>query len=136
VVLVNSKRGRIKNRNMAVRPQVALEIQDPVDPFRHLTVRGSVVAVVEDGAGARLEALSRRYLGKPYPWSEPGEAREIFRIALTGSEPPRSRLEAPENALRPKLFPDDSPLKQSAPRLVNLPVSLVSHTRCNHWGVL
>jgi PPOX class probable F420-dependent enzyme len=82
VVLVNSKRGRIKNRNMAARPQVAFEIQDLVDPFRYLTVRGRVVAVVEDGAGAHLEALSRRYLGKPYPWWEPGEVREIFRIAL------------------------------------------------------
>jgi len=81
VLLVNSKRGRIKNRNVAARPQVALEIQDPADPFRYLSVRGRVVAIVEEGAAEHLEALSQRYLGKPYPWWTPGEVREIFRIA-------------------------------------------------------
>jgi PPOX class probable F420-dependent enzyme len=81
IVLVNSKRGRLKNRNMAARPRVALEIQDPIDPFRYLSVRGRIVAVTEEGAAAHLEALSQRYLGKPYPWWAPGEIREIFRIA-------------------------------------------------------
>jgi hypothetical protein len=76
VVLVISRRGRLKDRN------VALEIPDPADPFRNLSLRGRVVAVVEEGARAQLEALSQRYLGKPYPWWEPGEVREIFRIAL------------------------------------------------------
>ena len=82
VVLINSKRGRIKNRNVAARPLVALEIQDPVNPFRYVSLRGRVSAIVEDGAGAHLEALSQRYLGKAYPWWEPGEIRQIFRIAL------------------------------------------------------
>ena len=82
IVLVNSKRGRIKNRNMMRNPQVALEIQDPDNPFRYLSLRGRVCAVVEQGADAHLEALSRRYLGKPYPWWQPDEVREIFRIAL------------------------------------------------------
>jgi hypothetical protein len=62
--------------------QVALEISDPADPFRYPSLRGRVVAVVEEGARAPLEALSQRYLAKPYPWWEPGEVREIFRIAL------------------------------------------------------
>jgi hypothetical protein len=58
------------------------KIQDPADPFGYLTRRGRVVAVTEDGAAAHLEALSQRYLGKPYPWWQPGEVREIFRIAI------------------------------------------------------
>ena len=62
--------------------QVALEISDPADPFRYPSLRGRVVAVVEEAARAPLEALSQRYLAKPYPWWEPGEVREIFRIAL------------------------------------------------------
>jgi PPOX class probable F420-dependent enzyme len=82
VVLVNSKLGRLKNNNVAQRPQVALEISDPADPFRYLSLRGRVVAVVEEGAAEHLEALSERYLGKPYPWWAPGEVRQIFRIAL------------------------------------------------------
>jgi hypothetical protein len=61
---------------------VALEISDPADPFRYLSLRGRVVGVVEEGARAPLEALSQRYLAKPCPWWEPGEVREIFRIAF------------------------------------------------------
>ena len=61
---------------------MALEIQDPDKPFRYLSLRGRVIAVVEQGADAHLEALSRRYLDKPYPWWQPDEVRQIFRIAL------------------------------------------------------
>ncbi len=82
LVLVNSKRGRLKNRNVAERPQVALDVSDPANPFRYGSIRGRVVAVVEEGAATHLEALSQRYLGKPYPWWAPGEIREIFRIAI------------------------------------------------------
>ena len=81
-VLVNSKRGRLKNRNVARRPQVALEVSDPGNPFRYISIRGRVVAVVEEGAAAHLERLAQRYLGKPYPWWTPDEVREIFRIAI------------------------------------------------------
>jgi PPOX class probable F420-dependent enzyme len=82
VVLVNSTRGRVKSRNMAERPPVALEIQDPADPFRYLSLRGRVIAVVEAGAAAQLETLAQRYLGRSYPLWRPGEVRQIFRIAL------------------------------------------------------
>jgi PPOX class probable F420-dependent enzyme len=82
IVRINSARGRIKNRNMERRPQVALEISDPDDPFRYVSIRGRVTAVTEEGAAEHADALSERYLGKPYPWWRPGEVREIFHIAL------------------------------------------------------
>jgi PPOX class probable F420-dependent enzyme len=82
VVLVNSKRGRLKNRNVAERPQVALEVSDPANPYRYVAIRGRVVGVTEKGGNAHLEALSQRYTGKPYAWWSPGEVREILRIAI------------------------------------------------------
>jgi len=81
-VLVNSKRGRLKNRNVAKRPQVALEVSDPANPYRYVTIRGRVVDVVETGAAEHLERLSQRYTGKPYAGWGPGEVREILRIAI------------------------------------------------------
>ncbi|MFQ5815819.1 MAG: TIGR03618 family F420-dependent PPOX class oxidoreductase, partial [Candidatus Hydrothermarchaeaceae archaeon] len=39
-VLINSARGRQKDLNMRSRPQVALSIQDPDNPYRYLEVRG------------------------------------------------------------------------------------------------
>jgi PPOX class probable F420-dependent enzyme len=80
MVLVNSKSGRLKNRNVAKRSQVAVSVQDPVRPYRYVSVRGEVVSVSTDGAREQLEDLSRRYLGRAYPWYQPGEVRELFRI--------------------------------------------------------
>ena len=79
-VLVNSAQGRLKNRNMARRPQVAVSVQDPQRPYRYVAVRGEVVSVTTEGAEEQLEGLSQRYLGEPYPWYQPGEVRELFRI--------------------------------------------------------
>ena len=39
-ILVNTWPDRAKGRNMLTRPQVALDIVDPDDPFRYLAVRG------------------------------------------------------------------------------------------------
>lgn len=82
IVLINSKRGRLKNRNMAKRPQVAVEVSDPTNPYRYVTIRGRVVGVVEKGAAEHLEKLAQRYTGKAYAGWGPGEVREIFRIAI------------------------------------------------------
>ena len=80
LILVNSKTGRLKNRNMAVRPQVAVEVHDPRRPYRYVSVRGLVVSATTDGARDQLEELSQRYLGTAYPWYAEGEVRELFRI--------------------------------------------------------
>lgn len=80
-LLVNSRRGRRQNPNVAARPRVAIEIQDPDDPSRYLSVRGRVVEVVEDAGGEQIDRLARRSLGLArYPWGAPGEVREIFKM--------------------------------------------------------
>jgi len=82
-ILVNSGKGRLKDRNMAERPHVALEITDPDDPNRYLAVRGPVVEITEEGADEHLDRLARRYLGRDqYPpgWKFPGEVRRIYKI--------------------------------------------------------
>ena len=43
-ILVNTNEGRTKDRNMKARPQVAVVIQDPADPYRYLQIRGKVVS--------------------------------------------------------------------------------------------
>jgi len=82
-VLVNSATGRQKDLNMERRRRVAIEIPDPEDPNRYLTVRGQVVDVTEEGADAHLDRLARRYLGRdryPESYRFPGEVRRIYRI--------------------------------------------------------
>ncbi len=80
-VLVNSARGRQKDKNMRQRPQVALSIQDPDDPYRYLEVRGRVVEITEQGAEEHIDRLAKRYLGlDSYPYRQPGEVRVIYKI--------------------------------------------------------
>jgi hypothetical protein len=41
---------------------------DVSSPTRYYSVRGRVVDITSDGAAAHIEALSQRYLGRPYAW--------------------------------------------------------------------
>ena len=60
-VLVNTARGRRKEKNVRANPKVGIEISDPEDPYRYVSVRGEVVEVTEDGAVEHIDALTRRY---------------------------------------------------------------------------
>lgn len=80
-VLVNSAKGRQKDVNMEARPQVAMAILDPDNPYRYLAVRGTVVEIAETGADEHIDGLAQRYLGRNYPYRTPGEIRRIYKIA-------------------------------------------------------
>jgi len=64
-VRINTMRGFQKERNMRRNPLVTLLCFDPCAPLRYLEVRGTVVAMTEDGAGAHLDALSSKYAHRP-----------------------------------------------------------------------
>ena len=63
-VLVNSARGRVKDRNMTERPAVAGLIQDSNDHYGYLQVRGTVVEISEEGADQHIRDLSYKYRGR------------------------------------------------------------------------
>jgi PPOX class probable F420-dependent enzyme len=64
-VRVNTMRGFAKERNMRRDPRVTLLCYDPLRPLRSLEVRGSVVAMTEEGAGGHLDMLASKYAGRP-----------------------------------------------------------------------
>lgn len=80
-VIVNSAKGRQKDRNMRRNPRVSLSIMDPDNPYRYLEVRGEVVEITEEGALAHIDKMAKKYLGKDkYPYAQPGEVRVLYRI--------------------------------------------------------
>jgi PPOX class probable F420-dependent enzyme len=82
-ILINSARGRLKDKNMEQRRHVAIQIPDPDNSDRYLAVRGPVVEITEVGADEHLDKLAQRYLEKDfYPPSMrfPGEVRCIYKI--------------------------------------------------------
>jgi PPOX class probable F420-dependent enzyme len=78
-ILINSARGRVKDRNMRARPRVALVIQDPKTPYRYMQIRGRVDEITETGGDEHINALSLKYDGKPWKKTE-GQVRVIYRI--------------------------------------------------------
>jgi PPOX class probable F420-dependent enzyme len=82
--IVNTARGRIKDRNMSRDARVALDIVDPDNPYSHLAVRGKVVRSTEQGADENIDALAKKYLGKDkYPLRRPSEKRVVYEIEPT-----------------------------------------------------
>jgi PPOX class probable F420-dependent enzyme len=82
-IIINSARGRLKDRNMEKRRNVAIEITDPDNSDRYLLVRGPVVEITEEGADAHLDKLAQRYFNKDtYPPSMrfEGEVRCLYKI--------------------------------------------------------
>lgn len=77
---VNTVRGRIKDRNMTLRKDVAILIMDPEDPYRYVHIRGVVAAEREEDAVAHTHGLAKKYLGvDENPWHQ-GQSRVIFLI--------------------------------------------------------
>jgi len=67
-VLVNTAKGRQKERNARKNPNVGVSIPDPDDPYRYVSVRGEVDEITEDGAVEQINELTRRYFGEDeYP---------------------------------------------------------------------
>jgi len=80
-ILINTAKGRRKQMNMQERPQVALDIVDPENSFRFLSIRGRVVEITEEGANEHRDRLDTRYLGiTKYPIRDPQEVRQICKI--------------------------------------------------------
>ena len=83
-IRINSKRGRVKTRNMREGAPVALSILDPDNPYRHIQIRGRVGRVTEEGAWAHIDSLAKKYIGQDkYAWAQPGDVRVTFEIEPT-----------------------------------------------------
>ena len=81
-ILINSSKGRKKDRNMRTDARVALSIQDPDNAYRYLEVRGRVVDITAEGGIDHINKLAKKYLGEDkYPWLQPGEERVTYKIA-------------------------------------------------------
>lgn len=88
-ILINTIRGRRKEKNMLARPVVSILAVDPQNPLRYLEVRGTVAEVTEEGAVDHMHSLSRMYTNKNYygefvPAERANqETRVIFKIKPT-----------------------------------------------------
>lgn len=64
-ILINSAKGRVKDKNMRARAQVGMVIQDFKDPYRFVQIQGRVVKITEEGALEHINQLSLKELIRP-----------------------------------------------------------------------
>jgi PPOX class probable F420-dependent enzyme len=89
-ILLNTVRGRLKDRNLRARPRLSLMFTDPANPYRWMSIQGEVAGVVDEddpqhghAATESINAMSAKYLGEDtYPLRDPNtlEVRALFRI--------------------------------------------------------
>jgi PPOX class probable F420-dependent enzyme len=85
-IVINSAVGRVKDLNMRRDPRVGMDILDPDNPYRHLSMRGRVVEITEEGAFEHIVKLMRKYTDREvFTPMHPDERRVIYKI-----EPERS----------------------------------------------
>ena len=81
-VLINTAKGRVKAKNLAREPRVAISLSDPDNPYRYLGIQGRVVDMTETGGDAHIDKMAKKYLDKDtYPYRTAGEVRVIVKIA-------------------------------------------------------
>jgi len=80
-VVVNTAKGRQKDRNMRRDNRVSLSIMDSKNPYRYLEIRGTVAEITEEGASDHIDKMAKKYLGlDKYPNAQPGEVRVLHKI--------------------------------------------------------
>jgi PPOX class probable F420-dependent enzyme len=80
-LVVNSAKGRAKDKNMRRDPRVSIAVIDPDNPYRYLEIRGRVVEVTESGADQHIDKMAKKYLDKDkYPFRKAGEVRVRYVI--------------------------------------------------------
>jgi hypothetical protein len=79
-IVINTARGRVKDKVLKRRAKVALAISDPADPYRYLQIRGVVDSETEEGGYDMICKLNEKYHGdRNYP-RRPGEVRVTYTI--------------------------------------------------------
>ena len=79
-ILVNTAKGRVKDRNVRGDPRVCIALTNGDDAYDWISIAGTVVDIEEgERAERHIDELSWRYDGHGYTFT-PGQVREILRI--------------------------------------------------------
>lgn len=79
-LLVVTRKGTRKHKNVEGNPRVTVTIFDPDDPYRYVEVRGEVAQMVDEGALEFSDEQAQRYWGvEQYPYAR-DTPRVLFHI--------------------------------------------------------
>ena len=70
LILIATEEASLKAKNTKRDPRVSLSIVDFRDPYSEVQIRGRVVDRRPDSSLNFLDAISRKYVGKPWPYRD------------------------------------------------------------------
>ncbi len=79
-IVINTARGRVKDKVLHKHPRVALDFIDPDNPYRWLQIRGRVTGETEEGGYDEICRLNQKYHGNPNYPKVPGQVRVTYLI--------------------------------------------------------
>lgn len=79
-IYFNSEKDKLKHRILRQRPNVSILILDPDNKARWLSVRGTVVEMLDDVNREHINSLTMKYMGVPQFGAPPEEQRVRFKI--------------------------------------------------------
>ena len=91
-IKLNSVKGRVKDKNLRARREVALLLLNPEQPYHWMSINGRVVEVIDESDPERghlatesIDELSELYINeRPYPLRDPtGEERVLYMVEPT-----------------------------------------------------
>jgi hypothetical protein len=80
LIIINTARGRVKDKALHRQHYAALAIMIPANPNRYLLMRGPVVEETEEGAWAVIDALHTKYEGTGSFLRRPEQVRVTYKI--------------------------------------------------------
>src|SRR6185369_16013551 len=69
-LIICTDEASLKGKNTQRDPRVAISVIDLQDPYREASLRGRVVERRHDTDFKYLDAISQKYVGKPYPYRD------------------------------------------------------------------
>ena len=80
-IIVNTAKGRVKQKNLSRDPRVAVAIVDRNNPYNVATIRGRVAEQTTAGADVHIDKMAKKYLGMDsYPFRNAAEERVLLKI--------------------------------------------------------
>jgi PPOX class probable F420-dependent enzyme len=93
-IVISTNEGSPKIRAVRRDPRVALSVTRLHDPYDEAYLRGRVVEIRKEGAPARMQAISRKYTGKDFPW--PVDQQVLIVIEVDEAKSVKLPFEAPK----------------------------------------
>jgi len=81
LILINTAKDRIKQKNVSRDPRVSISMVDESNPYSMITIKGRVVEQTTQDADKNIDDLARKYLNaERYPSHSPSVKRIILKI--------------------------------------------------------